>query len=44
MLEFYIPLLSSLAYSSDVIFAKLALDELPFNVFILIFCYFIYGI
>lgn len=46
MLELYIPLLSSLAYSSDVLFAKLALDELPFNVFIfiLVFCYFIYGI
>lgn len=46
MLEFYIPLLSSLAYSSDVLFAKLALDEIPFNVFIfiLVFCYFIYGV
>lgn len=46
MIQFIFPLLSSLAYSSDVLFGKLALDDMPFNIFLFLLavCYTIFGI
>jgi len=46
MLQYLFSLLSSLAYSSDVLFGKLALDEMPFEIFLffLSICYTIFGI
>ena len=46
MLQFIFPLLSSLAYSSDVLFGKIALDEMPFDVFLFLLgiCYTVFSI
>ena len=46
MLYIIYALLSSIAYSSDVIFGKMALEEMPMSIFVFIlsFLYFILGI
>ena len=46
MIQIIFPLLSSLAYSSNVLFAKIALDYMPFTIFLFLVavCYTVLGI